>query len=440
MNISFQNADLSSSIELLERPIDSESKIPEWLNKIRLEELSDFSKQQIPTRKTEHWKYNDLSSITTRQYSFVKEPSFSLEQLSLLNLPIQSGIKFVFVDGIYSNELSSVLDESITATSFVNANDKQAKEIVASLNKAKQQKNLFIQLNSVTSQDGLLLEIASHSNIDSPIYMVHISTKNEHPKITGNQVIIQCGKGSQSQIIEHFINLADQSEKTTFACQQTILELADNSRCDHFRIMNGSPKSVSVSRLLARLQKDSTLNSFYYSEGSHLDKTDIDIWHQGSNSESNLTGIYLPSGENNVDFHTCIEHQVPHCNSRETFRGIIADSAKATFNGKIHIFRDAQKSDAQLSNKNLLLTNTAEINTKPELEIYADDVICAHGATIAKIDEKAIYYLKTRGINEMQAKKMLSIGFINELLEKVNNTELKQFLSAHVQKCLSNLK
>jgi len=442
MNISLQNSDSSSTLNELTQQIESLVDLPDWLKKIKLDSAQSFCEQSFPTRKTEHWKYNDLSDINSHQYK-VSSKNSNIEKLfSSIKLPINSAIKCVFINGYFCRELSSTENNSsVRFTAFADANKEQANKIEASLKAAKQNKNLFIQLNSTIANDGLLLEIENDKMVEQPIYFVYLSSSTLSNEISANQVVIQCGKSSQSQIVEHFIGLTDEGAKqATFSNQETIIELGENSKNDHYRITTDNKVSKSVSRLLARLSKDASFRSFYYSEGSLLDKTDIDVWHQGQNSESNITGIYLPSENNVVDFHTCIEHQVPHCNSRENFRGIIADSAKATFNGKIHIFRDAQKSDAQLNNKNLLLTNRAEINTKPELEIYADDVVCAHGATIEKIDEKAIYYLKTRGINEMQAKKMLSIGFINELLEEVKNEELNQYLASLVQNCLSNLK
>jgi Fe-S cluster assembly protein SufD len=406
-----------------------------WLLKIKQQAYSDLAQQKLPTRKTEHWKYNDMTFLS--QFDFNVIP-VSAENIitKLPKLILDDSYLCVFVNGVYNSELSSQSASShLTITSFSAANDSQKEIIVKHLNTAKQNKNCLIQLNTAISDHGLLIEVAKNTKLDKPIYCVHINTTKNN-SASANQVIINCEASSECQIIEHFISNSEES----LNLQQTIIYSQANCKVDHYRLNVEESSSRQVSRLLAILENDACLNSFYYSEGSLLNKTDIDIYHQGKNSESHLTGIYLPSNEHVIDYHTNIEHQVPHCDSREVFRGIIADSAKATFSGKIHIFRDAQKSDAQLSNKNLLLTNQAEINTKPELEIYADDVICAHGATIAKIDDDAVYYLKTRGIDESSAKKMLSIGFINELLEKVSINKLNSFLQDKVQTSLSDIK
>ena len=442
MSISLDHPTTDSLLNQVEQLVSAQQETPEWLRLIQKNNAKRFAGQAFPTRKTEHWKYNDLSGLKTKSFQPASQDSISLKEIESHLLPLNDSIRCVFVNGKYSESLS-LLDSSqaVNVTRFINANNEQVEKINLSLEKAQQDRNLFINLNGALSNDGLLIEIAPNKKLEQPIYLVHLSTSTDTDQITTNQVIIKGESSSQAQVIEHFCkHNQEQQQSDSLVNQQTLIELAGNAHLSHHRVSIGTQSNQSISRVLCRLAENSNLTSFYYSEGGVLDKTDIDIMHQGVNSESHLTGIYLPSKDHSVDFHTCIEHQVPHCNSRETFRGIIADSAKATFNGKIHIFKDAQKSDAQLNNKNLLLTNSAEINTKPELEIYADDVVCAHGATIAKIDEKAIYYLKTRGINEMQAKKMLSIGFINELLLDVKNKVLKDFLTALVQKSLSNLR
>ena len=442
MKTSFQSGNQVLSSALLNQ-IESDfgSQVSEngWLKNIRRNAYSTYLKQPLPTRKTEHWKYNDMYFLAQTEFLTTSEANETSTKIADFNLALGDAIVCVFVDGKFSPEHSSeILNTGVSTTSFSNANEQQIEYITSSLTAAQQQTNLLIQLNTALAQDGLLIEIENNKKIEQPIYLLHVICATENNQITANQTVISCGSNSECQIIEHFAS--EQSDSTQMALQQSVIHLQQNSQCYHYRLNLEAATSLQVSRALILLEKDSRLNSFYYSEGSQLNKTDIDIRHQGKNSESQLTGIYLPSQTQAIDYHTNIEHRVAHCTSREVFRGIIADSAKATFNGKIHIFKDAQKSDAQLSNKNLLLTNQAEINTKPELEIYADDVVCAHGATVAKIDDKAIYYLQSRGIDKTRAKKMLSIGFINELLYRVENEPLSHYLREQIQLCLSDIK
>lgn len=442
MNTSFQpdNRILDSALRTqLESDLDPQNPENEWLNTIRREDYLAFSKQPLPSRKTEHWKYNDMFFLAQSEFQIAASVTEQHTNISNSIPELDDEIKCVFIDGKYSPAHSSkTLPSGVSVTSFRQADARQIELISNNLETAQQSKNLLLQLNTVLSQDGLLIEIEANKKIEKPIYLLHYRCTADENKISSNQTMVSCGSNSECQLIEHFVS--EQSDSTQMALQQSVIHLQPNSRCNHYRLNLEAASSLQVSRALILIEQDSRLNSFYYSEGSQLNKTDIDIHHQGKNSESQLTGIYLPSNTQTIDYHTNIEHRVAHCTSREVFRGIIADSAKATFNGKIHIFKDAQKSDAQLSNKNLLLTNQAEINTKPELEIYADDVVCAHGATVAKIDDKAVYYLQTRGIDKTRAKKMLSIGFINELLDRVENQSLSHYLREQIQSCLSDVR
>lgn len=440
MNTTFQSGNRILASELqtqLESEFNAQNPKNEWLNTIRRENYSAFSKQPLPTRKNEHWKYNDMHFLTQSEFLTTPEADVHRTNISESLLGLDDAIICVFINGKYSTEHSSQkLTSGVSITSFGNANAKQIELISNSLAASQQNKNSLIQLNAALSEDGILVEIETNVKIEQPVLLLHYYCAANENRVSANQTVVSCGNNSECQIIEHFTS--EQSELTQLGLQQSLIHLRQNSQCSHYRLNLEAPSSLQISRVLLLLEKDSRLNSFYYSEGSQLNKTDIDVRHQGMNSESQLTGIYLPSNSQAIDYHTNIEHRVPRCTSREVFRGIVADSAKATFNGKIHIFKDAQKSDAQLSNKNLLLTNQAEVNTKPELEIYADDVVCAHGATVAKIDDKAVYYLQTRGIDKTRAKKMLSVGFINELLDRVENQSISHYLTEQIQACLSN--
>jgi Fe-S cluster assembly protein SufD len=421
-----------------------------WINDLQQKAAEKYLQQNLPTRKTEHWKYNDVSFFKANDYLSAEQLAVDESLIEKLTLEVNFSQLIVLVNGRLAENASKINNDSVIITPFESADAAQKEYIGSQLSDSSQNKNLFLDLNNAIYSDGLLIDIPANDTVDAPIYILQLSTETESSAISGSQILVRCGKNSNSQVIEHFASLTkkplndshDSSQQFSqfhFALQQTVIDIEANALCTHTRLNLEKPSARQVSRVLNRLERDSKLESFYFSRGSSLNRTDIDVWHEGTNSHSELTGIYLPSNKDTIDYHTCIEHRVPHCTSREVFRGIIADESKATFNGKIHIFKDAQKSDAQLSNKNLLLTNQAEINTKPELEIYADDVVCAHGATIAKIDEKAIYYLQTRGINELNARKMLSIGFINELLVNIKNEALMSAVARQLEFSLSDL-
>ena len=208
----------------------------------------------------------------------------------------------------------------------------------------------------------------------------------------------------------------------------TEIRIGDNAKLTHYRLQLMSESAFHIGGTFIDLQRDARYEGFHLGLGTALTRNDIIVNHNVGGSHCEMNGVYVPQNKQVIDFHTCVEHKVAHCTTNEVFRGIMNNKAKATFNGRIHIHPDAQKTLAELSNKNLLLTNTAEINTKPELEIYADDVQCAHGATVAQLEEKARFYLQSRGISKEDAEIMLSFGFINELLNGLNHEEIGLWL------------
>ena len=412
-----------------------------WLMEKRQQALSLFQTAPLPTRKIEHWKYNDMTFLRTCAANIAAIPQQEIVANSLEHLAsigFEDKIELLFVDGYLVTNLENLkLVEGIKLTRFSEANTEQQAIILSQLDPEFSSKNLLANLNTSVVADGLLIQTESNCHIDIPVYIRHISSKEQSKTIKASQTIVALDKSSALTVVEHFAS--QPQEASQLSLNQTLIKLEANSQLTHYRLNLEDQLSRQVSQVKSSLHKDAVLNGYFLGLGSKLNRTDIDVLHQGTHAECNLTGIYLPKNNQAIDYHSNIEHQVPHCNTQEVFRGIIADSASATFNGKIHIFQDAQKSDAQLNNKNLLLTNQAEINTKPELEIYADDVSCAHGATVAQLDDKSVYYLQSRGINKLRAQKMLSIAFVQELLNKIPDTYVKDFLCDLVENHMSQI-
>ena len=201
----------------------------------------------------------------------------------------------------------------------------------------------------------------------------------------------------------------------------------------HYRINLEQEELIHIGGVHVDLWRDARYSGFTLAEGSVLKRIDYQLNHRGQGADAKLNGVYLPRNNQLIDYHTNVEHAVPHCTTSEVFRGIIGDSARAVFNGRIHIHQDAQKTLAEMSNRNLLTSDKAEVDTKPELEIYADDVKCAHGATISQLDATAMYYLQSRGLSAAQARTMLSLGFINELLLELPQEAIRDYLQQHLQ-------
>ncbi|MFT4906689.1 MAG: Fe-S cluster assembly protein SufD [Oleispira sp.] len=378
-----------------------------------------FLQQEIPTRKTEAWKFTSLYNFTSNEegYGRLAETHNAAGLDAITTIPALNAQRLVFVNGQYSEELSS--NESISnVVRFSQANEAQQAIIADNLGTAiEQEKHLFAALNNATTTEGVLVYVGKNEQLKTNIQITHITTAQAKPFTVAARLLIVLETGAQATVVEHFAS--NDAEQNCFVNAIIEAKVGANARLNHYRLQLMQEGSIQMGGIHVDLDRDANYDSFQLGLGAKIVRNDINVNHNVGGSHCELVGVYLPQNKQLIDFHSNIEHKVANCTTNEVFRGIMADKSKAVFNGRIHIHPDAQKTLAQLSNKNLLLSNDATINTKPELEIYADDVRCAHGATIAQLDEQARFYLRSRGISAAEADVMLSFGFINELLENL---------------------
>jgi Fe-S cluster assembly protein SufD len=352
-----------------------------------------------------------------------------VQQLAAV-LPTMEAIRLVFVNGHYSQSLSSAVDtltnEGLQLVRFHDADERQAATITQHLGQALPDSgHPFLALNQAALDDGLLVEIAAGTSISSPVQVIWLTTGDDSAFTVAPRMLVVAGANSKASIIEHYVNAGTARSLSNAV---TELLLAPGATLDHYRLNLEEDNALHIGAVHANLDRDATLNSFYLGFGADLKRVDITANMNGPGAHAEINGIYLPRGDEQIDYHTCLEHVAPHCTSSEAFRGVMADRSRAIFNGRIHIHPNAQKTSAELSNKNLLTSAQAEVNTKPELEIYADDVKCAHGATVAQLDEQALHYLRSRGVARDEAEVMLGFGFVNEVLSTVRMPALISIL------------
>jgi Fe-S cluster assembly protein SufD len=378
-----------------------------------------FLQQEIPTRKTEAWKFTSLYSFTSNEegYGRLAEDYNAKGLDGITAIPELNAQCLVFVNGQYSDELSS--NESLSnVVRFSQANEAQHAIIADNLGTAiEQEKHIFAALNNAIINEGVLVHVGKNEHLKTNIQITHITTAQAKPFTVPARLLIVLDTGAEATVVEHFASNDD--EQNCFVNAITEAKIGANARLNHYRLQLMQEGSIQMGGVHVDLGRDANYDSFQLGLGAKIVRNDINVNHNVGGSHCELVGVYLPQNKQLIDFHSNIEHKVANCTTNEVFRGIMADKSKAVFNGRIHIHPDAQKTLAQLSNKNLLLSNDATINTKPELEIYADDVRCAHGATIAQLDEQARFYLRSRGISAAEADVMLSFGFINALLENL---------------------
>ncbi|MDX1491752.1 MAG: Fe-S cluster assembly protein SufD [Pseudohongiellaceae bacterium] len=402
-----------------------------WLNALREDGAKQWQNTQWPTRKTELWKYTPVQALERMELSPRGQLSHSLD--SIPNGIEIDAYRLVFVDGCFSAALSSSNCPSLTL--FSDADTTQKTLIEAKLGTVLNTKrHMFAALNNAWVEEGVLLSVPKNTQLDKPVYLVHVSTGEANQTSSNHRVLVVLEDGSQAQLIEHFVSTADNA--SGFVNSLCEIEVGNNASLKHYRINLESEGLVHIGGTHIDLLRSARYNGFTIAEGSVLKRIDYHMNHRGEGADLILNGVYLPRNKQVVDYHTNIEHCVPHCTSNEVFRGIIGDSARAVFNGRILIHQDAQKTLAEMNNRNLLTSNKAEVDTKPELEIYADDVKCAHGATIAELDETAMFYLRSRGLTENQARTLLSFGFINELLLEISQEPVRDYLVKHVTSVL----
>jgi len=412
----------------------AQQQSPVWLAALRTQAANDWQNIIWPTRKTEHWKYTSLASLQKSTLDVINSPV----HLAVSNTDWKSDVEFitvdairlVFVNGVFDPVSSSAFSEELgpaEVVRFSQANAAQQNIIEQHLGKVVEgEQHLFATLSNAWLDDGVLIHVPRNQTLAKPVYVVQVSTLSEQTTSVNQRLLVVLEDSAQAKIIEHFVSTAEQ--QNSFVNALTEVVVGDNAQLQHYRLNLEEENIQHIGAVHVNLLRNARLRGFTLALGSKLKRIDYQINHRGQGAELNLQGVYLPRNKQMVDYHSNVQHWVPHCTTSEVFRGIIADSAQAIFNGRIYIHKDAQKTLAELSNKNLLTSNKAEVNTKPELEIYADDVKCAHGATVSQLNATALYYMQSRGVSRSEAEVMMSFGFINELLQQIPEVAVHDYL------------
>ena len=407
--------------------------IDDWLAPKRKESLALLRECHWPTRKTEAWKYTPVRAIERAALTL------SGPEGAGLKVPVGPAvaeeidfdcIKINLIDGVISPDVDCLnLPVGLSITSLSEAGTDAAAWVKETYASIKPDRHLFGLVNDVLAEQGVVIDVAAGASIALPIYIENVLSRNCEAH---TRVIVRMGEGARVTIVEHFHGM-ELSLNTSFA----EYDIAAGAELEHYRFSLQTGEAISVGGSHFRLGTKGKLNSTIVGFGSDLSRIDVDVSHVGEYAYAKLNALYLLDGEELFDLHSTIEHMVPNGTTEENVRGIVADKSRAVFNGRIHIHRDAQKTLADLSNRNLLLSDKAEINTKPELEIYADDVRCSHGATIAEIDKESLFYLQSRGISRENAQIMLSFGFINELVDQMPNELFAEWLRPQLRQRFS---
>ena len=415
--------------EWLNQAITQAQGVSDWLSPKRDLALSALAEVRWPTRKTEAWKYTSLRPV--EKFSKTAPAAFT-SAATLTQIEGFECLDLTFENGQFVTDLSGLtLPEGLSIQLASQTDAAKQADILAKFSSIKPERHVFGLLNDALVQDVLVIEVADNVSITPALRLTSILglAAQAHTR-----VLVVLGEHAKLTVSEHYQG-NEESLNTGFV----EYEIGADARLEHYRFALQTGKAVSLGGSHFQLAERADLNSTLVGFGSDLSRVDVDMVHAGENAFAKMNAFYLLDGKELFDLHATVEHAVPHGTTEENIRIIAADQAKAVFNGRIHIHRDAQKTLAELNNRNLLMSNKAEINTKPELEIYADDVRCAHGATVAEIDKKALYYMQSRGVSRAKAQVMLNFGFINELIDQMPNQVLAEWLRPQMREKFSQM-
>ena len=416
----------------------TESSRP-WLQRLRKSAMKRFTELGFPTSRNEDWKFTSVAPIAKIPFkpaASAASDDLTADMLQQAACNISGAIQLVFANGQYVPQLSTLhsLPDGVLVMSLAAALRQHA-ELVEPLlaHYAAYQDHAFAALNTAFIQDGAFVYMPPGKIIKIPIHLVFVTTRSGEGTVSHPRTLIVAGAESQATIVENYTGL---EEEVYFTNTVTEIRVADRAAIDHYKLQRESRAAFHVATLKVHQQQGSSFSSHYLGFGGALVRNEVSAALDGEGCECTLNGLYMAGGRQHMDNHTAIDHAKPHCASHELYKGILDGQAHGVFNGKIYVHQDAQKTDAKQTNKTLLLSDDAVINTKPQLEIYADDVKCTHGATVGQLEEDAIFYLRSRGIGREQARSLLTFAFANDIISRVKvepvRTQLEEtLLAAH---------
>ncbi len=420
---------LISSFMAFEEACDVDSDI----HNIRTQAIKDFEVMGFPSKKEEAWKYTSLNSVLKYDYSVFPKKEDAIEYRDIKKYLIHDidTYNLIFIDGIFSSHLSQTTHDKIDVCLMSSAMNKpKYKPIIENyFNKIVTKENGFTPLNTAFSKEGAFIHIHRNIAADKPIQIVNFSTGNESALLVQPRNLIVVEENAQVQIIERHQSLTDHP---VFTNTVTEIYAAKRAIIDYYKIQNDRGSASLIDNTFIEQQEETFCSMHTFSFGGKLTRNNLNFYQKGEHSDSTLKGITIIEDKQHVDHNTLVHHISPNCESHQDYKGIFADNSTGVFNGKVVVEKEAQKINAFQSNNNILLDDRATINSKPQLEIFADDVKCSHGCTIGQLDEESLFYLRSRGIPLKEAKALLMYAFANNVLESVKIPEIKKRITRQI--------
>ena len=384
------------------------------LRLLREAAFARFAKLGLPTTQDEEWKYTSLAPLA--QMRFEPDAETSVRDIDRWTLG-DGATRLVFVNGRYRPELSSRAPGGVFVGSLAVALAERPELVERELARhADEHRDALAALNTAFIEDGAFVHLPAGAVLQAPIHLLYVSAAPGKPTLSQPRNLIVAGANSQATVVETYAGLGDE---VYFTNAVTEVVLGENARLDHYKLQEESTRAFHIALTRVQHGRDSRFTSHSVALGAALARNEVRALFASEGSECTLNGLYMATGKQHLDNRTLIDHKSPRCTSRELYKGVLDGQSRGVFSGRVLVRQDAQKTDASQTNKNLLLSDDAVLDTKPQLEIFADDVKCAHGAAVGQLDENALFYLRTRGIGHEEARSLLTYAFASEMVNLV---------------------
>lgn len=407
---------------------------PIWLKGLRQAAFQWVSERGFPSTKDEAWKYTPVGAILKVPFK-PAEPGMghrlSHEAIGQLAANV-GGTRLIFVNGYFAPALSSLsqLPKGVKVTSLASALIEDGERLEPILSRPfRDQPHAFTALNAALVEDGAFVDIPPHVVLDEPIHLLYLTDTNASALASHPRSIILAGAGSRATIIESYAGILGDVYLTN-AVTEVVLD--EGATVEHYKLQNETETAFHVALLNVRQNAGSRFSSFLLALGSSIGRHEVKVRLEGKGATVLLNGLYMPHGEQHLDNPTTIEHTSPACTSRELYKGVVDGHGRGVFDGRIVVHPGAAKTDASQTNKNLLLSEWAQVDTRPRLEIFADDVKCAHGAAVGQLDEDAVFYLRSRGVPRLVARSLLTYAFVREVVQLIDLGSLRSWVETLV--------
>jgi Fe-S cluster assembly protein SufD len=409
------------------------------VHQIRQQALERFDKLGFPTIRHEEWKYSNVKNLVNQAFEFNAVTNFSAKDLEEMPIPNLEGNILYFINGIYNTELSTIVspDSELQILSFAEAAKTQPELVEEYFNKyTDYQDNAFTALNTAFAQNGIFVHVPDNKVVAQPIILRFISDARTLNVASQPRNLIVVGKRSEVQIAEAYRSLG---ENASFTNAVTEFIVAEEANVHYYKIQNESDKSYHIGTTSVLQAGKSVFTANTVTANGGFVRNNLNIKIDGEYAEANMFGLYIPNGKQHIDNHTAVDHAKPNSNSNELYKGILKGKSTGVFNGKIFVREDAQKTNAFQSCKNVLLSEDATMNTKPQLEIWADDVKCSHGTTTGQLNDDALFYMQARGISKDSARALLTLAFAQDVIDKFEIVAIKEYLQALIEEKIYQL-